>query len=78
MRTQWDELDDTISKETCDGITMTNLSGRIGMVVASHEEGCGLDSPQRLHRSVMCKRRSRGAALQKVIGSTVSDAVVGC
>ena len=38
------------------------LSGRIGKVVASHAEGCRVDSRRGLHRFILCTRRAGGTA----------------
>ena len=57
------------------------LKGCIGSVVASDDEGSRVDSRQRLHRFILCTRRS-GALPMRVgcagqsIESTVSDAIV--
>ena len=58
-----------------------NLSGSIGKVVASHAEGWRVESRQRMHRFILCTRRSAGTAHEggvccQSIGSTVSDAIV--
>ena len=57
------------------------MSGRIFKVVASHVEGCKIESRLRLHRFIQCTRRSGGTAREgggcyQSIGSTVSDAIV--
>ena len=53
----------------------------MGKVVASHAEDCRVYSTQRLHRFILCARRSGGTAhrveVTTSIGSTVSDAMVG-
>ena len=38
------------------------ISGRIGKVVASHADGCKVDSRLRMHRFILCTRRSGGTA----------------
>ena len=47
-------------------VTGNTLSGRIGKVVASHAEGCNvarsIPAVAELHRSILCRRRSRGTA----------------
>ena len=57
------------------------LCGRIGKVVASYAERCKVDCRHRLHRFIMCTRRSRGTAHEgevngQSIGSIISDAIV--
>ena len=42
--------------------TYNSLSGRIGKMVASYEEGSGLDSRQSLQRFVLCKFCSEESA----------------
>ena len=45
-------------------VAFYTLSGRIGKVVASHAEGCRVDSWLRLHRFILCTRRSGGTAMR--------------
>ena len=42
--------------------TIYALNSLIGKVVASHAEGCIVDSRQRLRRFILCTRRSGGIA----------------
>ena len=55
----------------------------IGKVVASHVEGCRVDSRLRRHRFILLTRRSGGTAHEgegrdQSSDSTVSDAIVRC
>ena len=53
------------------------LSGRTGKMVASHAEGCRVDSRQSLHRFILCTKELRGGGVcDQSIGSTVFDAIV--
>ena len=60
------------------------MSGHKGKVVAAHADRCRVDSWLRLHRLILCTRRSEGAAHEGVPGEecdellrfTVSDAIV--
>ena len=45
------------------------MSGRIGKMAASHAECCRVDSGQKLHRFVLCTRRS-GVTPMRVRGTT--------
>ena len=63
--------------------SLYTLSGRIGKVVASHAEGCKIESRAvaELHRFILCTIRSGGAAHEgggcdQSVGSTDSDAIV--
>ena len=61
------------------------LSGNIGKVVASYAEGCRVDTRQRLHRFILCTRRSeycqRGCGVppsQLDLPSLTPLSVAGC
>ena len=47
------------------------LSGRICKVVASHAQGCRVDSRLRLHRFILCTRRSESTAHE--VGVALSE-----
>ena len=48
----------------CQTTSPYTLGGSIGLVAALYAEGCSVDSLQRLHRFILCTRRSRGTAYE--------------
>ena len=65
--------------------TLYTLSDRIGKVVASHAEGCWVDSRYRPYRFILCTRHSggsahegRGATSQLDLPSLTPLSVAGC